>query len=88
MLTGIFQNLEGECGKLGYEHMLMLYFLFEPPHLLLKSTKKEHKPWLPVGIVSAESLLGLPQGKIIPLFAVFDHAFKRAIRSIGIAAAK
>ena len=43
---------------------------------------------LPVWAIRSNRHLGLAKGKIVPFLALFDHAFERAVRHIGIARAK
>ena len=73
------------AGNVASKHQLFAVDLaVEACHLFGQRPHEEHEPGLPVRRSGVDSALGLPQGKVVGLLAVLDHAFERAVRHLGI----
>ena len=84
MLANLVDDLDGQLGQGGNHDPLALHLGRQSALLLLQGPQKKDQPRLPVRRGCTESALRLAQTQIVALFAVLDHAFKRAVGHIGV----
>lgn len=83
-----FNDAHRQLGQGSKNDLLPFDFPGQTPHLLLQCTEEEQDPGMPVRGICPDRHLGLAKGEIIALFALFNHAFERAVRNPGIACAE
>ena len=81
-------DLDTERWKLSHQKLFPLHLDVKACFLLLQCAQEKYQPRLPVWVGGADGPLGAAEREIVALFALFYHAFKRAIGHVFVAAAQ
>ncbi len=84
VIAKMFENLDGQVGKVGYQQPFPLHLLPKPLHLLVQGSQEEQQPGLPVRLPGADGSLGAAQGQVVSLLVLLDDALKRTVGQVGI----